>query len=87
MKLLVIIIRDSDSGRVIDILVENGIIITRIASTGGFLRRGNVTLLVGVRTQQVEAVIDLLKQTCAPSESDSHAVTIFTLDMSEYLKV
>jgi len=48
MKMIITIVRDVDDSRVIDQLVVQGYRVTRLASTGGFLRRGNVTLLIGV---------------------------------------
>ena len=43
MKLMFVIVRDIDAGDVVQALVENKYRVTRVASTGGFLRRGNVT--------------------------------------------
>ncbi|MBM4412890.1 MAG: hypothetical protein FJ040_05510 [Chloroflexi bacterium] len=48
MKLLVFVTEDSVADRAVDALVEQGFRVTRLASSGGFLRRGNTTLLVGV---------------------------------------
>jgi uncharacterized protein YaaQ len=87
MKLMSIIIQDKDSDRVIEALVEEGLSITRIASTGGFLRKGNVTLFLGVKAEQIDTVIEILRETCTFSVPNRHAATIFILDMPEYLKV
>ncbi len=66
MKLLIVILQDGDAGAVMERLIAEGYRVTRIASTGGFLRRGNVTLLIGAEAAEVDGVIDLLRQTCAP---------------------
>ena len=87
MKLLIIIIRDADSEQVIDALVKEEHIITRIASTGGFLRHGSVTLLIGVEEHQVEPLLELIKGLELSSKDEAHAATVFVLDMPEYLKV
>ena len=86
MKLIIAIVRDVDAGPVTDQLVAHGHRVTRVASTGGFLRRGNVTLLIGVE-QHVQPVIDVLRDTCSPPEPDQHRATIFVVDASHFEQV
>jgi uncharacterized protein YaaQ len=81
MKLMFVIIRDKDNENVVQALVEKGYRVTRMASTGGFLRRGNVTLMIGVEEDRVQAVIDLLHQTCCPPDESQYRATIFVVDM------
>ncbi len=81
MKLLFIVVRDSDADAVVQALVENNYRVTRMASTGGFLRHGNVTLMAGVEEDKVQKVIDLLHQACCPPEDSQHSATIFVVDM------
>jgi uncharacterized protein YaaQ len=81
MKLLFIILGDEDGDKALQALVENGFRVTRMASTGGFLRRGNITLMSGVAEDQVQAVIDLLRRTCKPASQEQHSATIFVVDM------
>ena len=59
----------------------------RVASTGGFLRRGNVTLMLGVEGEKVEEVIDLLREACCPSEDFQHRATIFVVDMPYFEQI
>ncbi len=87
MKLIIAIVRDVDAGPVTDQLVAHGHRVTRVASTGGFLRRGNVTLLIGVEQQQVQPVIDVLRDTCSPPEPDQHRATLFVVDASHFEQV
>jgi len=54
MKLAVFIIDDNRIDVAVDALVGQGFRVTRLASTGGFLRRGNTTLLVGLEDTDVE---------------------------------
>ncbi len=65
MKLVIAIIRDRDATAAVDGLVERKIGVTRLASTGGFLRDGNTTLLIGARDEQVEEVMEVLSQRCS----------------------
>ncbi|MFN5933112.1 MAG: cyclic-di-AMP receptor, partial [Roseiflexaceae bacterium] len=53
MKLLVFVTEDAVADAAVDALVEQGFRVTRLASSGGFLRRGNTTLLVGVEDTSV----------------------------------
>ena len=88
MKLMIIIVRDSDSETVSQELVKAEYRITRMASTGGFLRRGNSTLLVGVEDAQVQPVMDLLQHTCCPADPENqHRATVFVVDMPYYAKI
>jgi len=83
MKLILAVVRDIDCEPIIETLVEAGIRATRIASTGGFLRRGNITLMTGVEDDQVQKVIDLMKESAGPPEENQHRVTLFVLDAAE----
>ncbi|MEA3342138.1 MAG: cyclic-di-AMP receptor [Chloroflexota bacterium] len=86
-KLVIAIIRDVDAGPVIEQLAAHDHRVTRVASTGGFLRRGNVTLLIGVEEQHVQPVIDILRETCSPPEPDQHRATIFVVDAPHFEQV
>ncbi len=63
MKLILATIQEQDSDRVIGALTTGKFGVTRIGSTGGFLREGNTTLLIGVEDTQVADVIALLQRT------------------------
>ena len=47
MKLIFAVIRDKDTNEAVNRLVQAGIGVTKLASTGGFLRDGNTTLMIG----------------------------------------
>lgn len=87
MKLMIVIVRDTDDENVIQVLVRNEYRVTRMASTGGFLKRGNVTLLIGVDTGKVDAVIDLLRETCKPADPGQHRATVFVVDMPYFEQI
>jgi len=87
MKLLIVILQDGDAGAVMERLISEGYRVTRIASTGGFLRRGNVTLLIGAEAAKVDGVIDLLRQTCAPPEPGQHRATVFVVEAAHFEQV
>ena len=87
MKLIFAIVRDTDDSAVISQLVANTYRVTRMASTGGFLRRGMVTLMIGVDPNQVQPVIDLIRNTCRPPEGQEHRATIFVVDAPHFEQV
>lgn len=63
-RLVVIIASSKDAGRLADEMVRRGLPLTKIGSTGGFLRRGNITLLSGVPADRVDEVIALVRDEC-----------------------
>lgn len=63
-KLCVLIVSDQDADRLMRRLVENEFPATKIGSTGGFLRRGNATILSGVTEDQVDRVAELVREEC-----------------------
>lgn len=64
MKLLLMIVQDSDAGALQKALTESGFGVTKLSSTGGFLRRGNTTLLSGVEDRDVDTVSDIVATVC-----------------------
>ena len=68
MKLLIAVVQDKDSIRLIESLVDNGYRSTKLASTGGFLKAGNTTLLIGVEDEEVQKVMDIIKEICQARE-------------------
>ena len=63
-KLVLVILADSDADRLTKALLEQGIPMTKLGSTGGFLRKGNTTLLSGVGEEEVETVMQTVRRTC-----------------------
>ena len=80
MKLILAVVRDIDSESVIRTLIKTGYRVTRLASTGGFLRRGNMTLMIGVDEGDEQKVIDLMHEAVGPPETEQHRVTLFVLN-------
>ncbi len=65
MKLIFAVIRDKDANEAIIALNQAHIGVTKLSSTGGFLRDGNTTLMIGTEDDKVEAVMDILRENCA----------------------
>ena len=67
-KLVIIIAAAEDADRLLGKMTEAGHPVTKISSTGGFLRRGNVTLLSGVAAAAVDEVLAMVRAECRPRE-------------------
>ena len=63
MKLLIAIIQDKDANRLSNQFIDHDIRATRLSTTGGFLKSGNTTFMIGLEDDRVAAVLDLIKTT------------------------
>ena len=64
MKLLICVVNSDDAHPLIDALMGEGYRATMISTTGGFLREGNATLLIGVADENVKDVLKIVKESC-----------------------
>ena len=64
MKLVLAVVQRQDAGELLDALTSQGHRVTRISSEGGFLREGNVTLLIAVQDHQIEPLIQTIREHC-----------------------
>jgi uncharacterized protein YaaQ len=68
VKLVVAVVQDKDAPRLLQVLMDKGYRATKLASTGGFLKEGNTTLLLGIGDDAVEDVVAMIRQTCKSRE-------------------
>ena len=64
MKLILAIVQDKDSQQLQSHLVKDGFRSTRLPSTGGFLKSGNSTFILGVEDEKVDDALDVIKENC-----------------------
>lgn len=64
MKLMYIIVRQDNEKDVMDTLIKNNYRITKLATSGGFLKRGNTTFISCCQDNEVQKAIDLIKDEC-----------------------
>lgn len=64
MKLIIAIVHDDDAMELISSLTESGFSVTKLATTGGFLKAGNTTLLIGVEEAKLENIMDIIREVC-----------------------
>ncbi len=68
MKLVVAIVNDDDIHAVLSNLTDKQFHVTKLASTGGFLKVGNTTIICGVEAEKVDEVIEIIKEHSAKRE-------------------
>lgn len=85
MKLIIAIVRDIDSEAVSHALTSANFRVTGVASSGGFLRKGRTTLLIGVEDGQVEPALQTIRDSVSPEkeEKEKRAV-IFVLKVDHF---
>ena len=68
MKLIVAIVQDEDAGRLVSEMMNNGFGVTKLATTGGFLRAGNTTLISGVEDDKLDHALEIITHICKSRE-------------------
>jgi uncharacterized protein YaaQ len=68
MKLVVAVVQDQDSNRLAGALTKNNFRATKLASTGGFLRSGNTTFLIGTEDSLIPRLLDIIRDNCRSRE-------------------
>ena len=88
MKLIMAVVSIQDTAELVEALSAKGLAATLVSSTGGFLRRGNDTVLLGAPDDRVAEVLDLIRVTCQPHTEGEKvrvgAATIFVLDVDQH---
>lgn len=64
MKLVLAIVQDDDALDLIEELNDKGFRVTKLATTGGFLKSGNTTLMIGVEIDKVDILINIIEEVC-----------------------
>ncbi|MDP1713141.1 MAG: cyclic-di-AMP receptor [Anaerolineales bacterium] len=86
MKMIIIIVQDNDADMLTQALTAGSFRVTRVASTGGFLRSGVVTMLLGVQADQVDAVLQTVRNSL-PSIADQKRATLFVVPVQHFEQV
>ena len=64
MKLVIAIVQDDDANDLIEVITDKGFRVTKLATTGGFLKSGNTTLLIGIEKEKVDEVLTIIDDIC-----------------------
>lgn len=65
MKMIFAVVQDQDSNRLLNALVEHNFRATKLASTGGFLKSGNTTFIIGTEDYRVDKALKIIKDNCS----------------------
>ena len=87
MKLIITILSDDDIESVVQALTATSFRMTRVASTGGFFRKGYTTLLIGVEDNKVDSAIDLIRKSLAPSKEKQPKATVFVVPVERFEQI
>ncbi|PPA68510.1 cyclic-di-AMP receptor [Jeotgalibacillus proteolyticus] len=68
MKLVVAVVQDQDSSRLSTALMKNNFRATKLASTGGFLKSGNTTFMIGTEDHLVDKALKVIDESCRSRE-------------------
>ncbi|MDO5018516.1 MAG: cyclic-di-AMP receptor [Lagierella massiliensis] len=88
MKLMIAIVEDDISFDIIKTLAISKIRCTKLASTGGLLRKGNTTLMIGYDKDDEEKILGILESLSKnrlrnPEDEYSYNINAFTLDLEQ----
>ncbi len=75
MKMIIAIVQDEDAARLVSQLMKNGFGVTKLATTGGFLRAGNTTLLIGVDDEKLSNAMGVIEHVCKSRKQVASAPT------------
>ena len=84
MKLIITIIPGHKSDDISLALTQEKFRVTQIASTGGFLRKGNATLLVGVEDEELDRAVEIIKSQTDSSNSSNKGV-LFVIKVDRFI--
>jgi uncharacterized protein YaaQ len=84
MKLMIVIVRNEDYEAVLQALVQKEFRVTYIASTGGFLRKGSTTLLIGTEESRIDQAMEIIRNACSPAEVGQRRATIFVANLESF---
>jgi uncharacterized protein YaaQ len=87
MKMIILILKDQLTDAVTSRLTGARYRVTRIASTGGFLRSGIATLLIGVEDAQVDPAISLIQDVVTAEPAEEPQATLFVVPVSRFEQV
>lgn len=88
MKMIVAIITEADADNTMKVLHQQQFQVTKIDSSGGFLREGNSTLIIGCPENEIDSVMELIRIHSAPSVHPlKRSATILVLNVEHFEQI
>lgn len=72
MKMIYAIMYSDDALDVTEELIKANFRVTTLATTGGFLKKGNTTLFIVTEDDRVDNALKIIKQSCTPRKRVSY---------------
>jgi uncharacterized protein YaaQ len=66
--MIIAVIQDKDSNKLLNALVDHNFRATKLATTGGFLKSGNTTFMIGTEDIRVDKALQIIKDNCKARE-------------------
>ena len=73
-KLILAILQEEDYEAAVEDLNRHQIYVTKLSSTGGFLKRRNITIMIGVEESQLDSALSILKTCAGHRQATSYAM-------------
>ncbi|MBL8051223.1 MAG: cyclic-di-AMP receptor [Anaerolineales bacterium] len=86
MKMMIVIVKDNDADILTQAFTASNFRVTRVASTGGFLRSGVVTMLLGIEDNQVDSAIQVVRDSL-PTKADTKRATLFVVPVNHFEQI
>lgn len=90
MKLIIAVIQDHIINDILTELSNNDIRVTKLSSTGGFFKKGNTTILIGVEDEKLaqtkEMILNISKKKEYIDEKTANTV-MFVLNMDKCVRM
>ena len=86
MKMIIAIVQDDITQKISDTLLKQSYRVTQMATTGGFLRGGATTLMIGVEDHQVEPALQIIRDQIKPDQNH-HQATLYVLNVKGFNQV
>jgi uncharacterized protein YaaQ len=87
MKMIIVIVKDHNADPVTQALTAENFRVTRVASTGGFLRAGVATLLIGVEDADVDAALRVMRANLGEGKPGEKRATVFVVPVEKFEQV
>ena len=80
-QLIIAILQKDDFEETSSELAQHGFFMTRLSSSGGFLRKENVTIMIGVEDGRHDEVMDILKKTAGRRQKVTFGMAASAMDI------
>lgn len=74
-KLILAILQEEDYDQTVEMLNEKNFFVTKLSSSGGFLKKKNITIMIGVEEERLPEVTAILEKYAGKRKITTYAMT------------